>query len=105
MGSDGWSVSLVLAMLAGLWLIPPYAVIDDASEGQRHAAIGHRPSWSPPTETEADALLDRAVGPVEGEGPTRPRVIRNDVHLAFETLLVLLAAGTVGILARRRTKG
>jgi hypothetical protein len=105
MGLPGWTGTLALGILAGLWMIPPYAVIDDASGGVRHAAVGHHPAWSPPTEAEANALLDRAVGPVEGEASTRPRVIRNDVHLAFETLLALLAVGGVRALARRRTRG
>lgn len=95
-------VPLALGVLAGLWLLPPYAVVDDASGGSRHAAVGHHPAWSPPTEAEAGALLDRAVGPAEDAGATRPRVIRNDVHLAFETLLVLLAAGLARIVTRRR---
>lgn len=104
MRSSRWVAALAVGIVVTLWMVPPYAVIDDASGGARHAAIGHWAVWSPPTRAQADPLLQRAVGPGDPGEPTRPRVIRNQVHLTFETLLVLLVAVVAWRVTRWRAK-
>lgn len=92
--------------IALLWTFPPYAVIDDASGGARHAAIGHHPAWRPPTEREAEALLTWRAGPPGPGTPSRSRVMRNDVRLGLETVALALSLAVVGpaLTARRRRR-
>jgi hypothetical protein len=95
-----WAVVAVVGVV-GLWVAPPFAVIDDGSGGARHAALSHYPAWDPPSSVEAEAALTRLVGPPEPGSVPRLRVKRNNVRLGLETLIVLLAAAVLALLGRR----
>ena len=96
-----WLTVTAFGVLVGLWMVPPFAVIDDGSGGVRHAALGHRPIWDPPSAVEAEAVLTRLVGPSEPGSASLLRVKRNNVRLGLETLMVLLAVGVLAVLGRR----
>jgi hypothetical protein len=82
-------------------MTPPHAVIDDGSDGLRHAALGHHFRWSPPTPQEAGQALTAAVGPASGGEVEELRVIRNSVRLGLETALILITGGVLLVIVRR----
>ena len=92
-------VALILMVGTTLWVVPPFAVIDDGSGGARHAAMGRAPFWRPPSTQVAAAFLTREVGPPPPGAQSRLRVLRNDVRLAMETALVVLVGGVFWWLA------
>ena len=96
-----WGPVLTLSLLAALWTAPPHAVIDDASGGTRHTALGHHPRWSPPTRAEASRALRESEGSLDSVATEELRIIRNNVRLGLETILILAAGGAVTVIAGR----
>lgn len=97
-------MTVAAGVLVSLWLAPPFMVIDGASAGARHAPLGHRPFWSPPTREAAAEVLAREFGAPATDDLTALRIGRNDVRLAMETVCVLAVAGVLGWATRRRAR-
>ena len=109
MRTSRWVWWLAAIALAALWVVPPYAVIDDLSGGTRHASIGHAPIWMPPTTGDAHEAIVRSMGPAEAGVPENLTVFRNNVRLGLESIVVVLGALSLswagGRIARRRSSG
>lgn len=102
-GLRRWRVPLVVLALgvSALLAAPPYFGSDAASAGLRHASLGHRPRWAPPSADEVClALLDRAqpaprapalACPPAGSRRADMAVRVNTVRLAGELATLLLA--------------
>jgi hypothetical protein len=65
-----------------LLLFPPFMVIDRAAAGTRHAALGHHPSWRPPTADQAERVLSAISAPQGGHPSLEIGV--NRVRLVLE---------------------
>jgi len=81
-------------LLASVLLFPPFMVIDLASAGTRHAALGHHARWSPPTPVMAERALTEMLRPPPAGVQTSLRIGVNRVRLGLE-----LTAAAVGVLA------
>lgn len=95
-------VGAAALVAAVLWAFPPFFVIDDGSGGARHAALGRRPAWDPPSADEAEDALRRLVGPAAPGTAPGLRVERNGVSLGIELLAVAVAAASLLALTGRR---
>jgi hypothetical protein len=103
-----------LALLAVMFVFPPYAGIDRESEGRIHAPLGYYPFWSPPTSQDVfHALRERfpslEVPDADGRTADEHRLasfepIFNKVHLIFNVALSMLATGLLFLVFRNRAK-
>jgi hypothetical protein len=105
-------VIIEAAVLAAMFVFPPYAGIDRESDGRIHDFLGYYPFWSPPSSEDVfQALRQRfpeELG-VSAESMDDNRLssfepLFNKVHLIFNVTLSLLATAFLVIIFRNRAK-
>ena len=102
-------VIIEAAVLAAMFVFPPYAGIDRESDGRIHAFLGYYPFWSPPSSEDVFQFLrQRFPGELDGVAQSidESRLssfdpIFNKVRFVFNATLSLLV--TTLLLAVFRT--